>query len=1367
MANGVRTYEIKINGLQQSIDAVESLNKQLDALEQKMKALNAVKIPSGGSSTPRNNTSALSEEEKLAKQIKQIDEKREAYSKEIYQNYLAAKDVLKETVNDQKQIAAAERLQADAYSNTMSGMKQKLADIKSAMQTVDLGDAETFKKMTSEANRLNEKLLEIEKSYGQFGRQVGNYKSAFEGLDKVSVTVAGSTREFSSAREALKTLNNELKTMAVNGQQDTEQFKQLRQTVMELESAVNDAKKPMDSLMDAMESFTAIASISNGFSALFGFDDTEIQRSIQKLVALQNILKGIETINKQIQTGEGIGGWIRPFTTQIDGAIAKMVTLQTTMKGVSVTSKAMVISLKAATLALKAFKAAMSFGITIAIDIVMEKVLEFVETLKEGDKELEKQKKYLEDTQGAYAKAGAEITSYKNKVESFNGTKAQENKLVEELNSKYGKSLGTYKSLAEWKQVLKERGEAYAQAMLKEAEAQALLNMYTEAYINLQKVQANIDAGEYHHWYQTAAGDAAADARELAKATEEVEKALDSYNKKMKEIDDYNKDNKLFDYAPQIKKAGKDAKDAVNEIEKEIAQARISAMKEGLNKTITQLEEERKQRLAKLKKNATMYKKYEKDINAIYDNRILEARKTWAEQMEKVNRDMWHKIYADTLSETKRTEALIKQQTDMMREKLKGVRSDDYKNQSISSYGIQGKNQLSPMSSFSLNLVSNNKSKIVEDTKELMDLSREAQAIANRLMATQIEYKRTVDTLSNEEKIVIEASIREYKRELDERKKALDEWKSYMSKEYDPSQVEGIFKSLSDESYSSSLAVQFEQAMGLTEKFWQQRIGVEEMQAKKLYEQQKKVRKEEYTAELREAKEHHDEIFDQANEYQKKMLDGLKGQLNAGLLTQEQYNRQVEDVNRNRDEAVERNTVQFLEKSRQLEAQYNNDIIQLETQRNDTVRSVNKEAYEARLQEMRDFQTAMSNLEEKQPVINAWGITNFKETNKNYRNLLSAYEASAREIVTQRVKASKDYQGGLIDEETYRSTLRELDVFAADLGEKMDEVRGKLNIGEQIGQFINDINQYVQVIGQSINQVLTTIWDAQDASYDKMMEDLEKDIDAQQEIYDKQEELANEHKDKMNDIEDELSTARGDRRQHLIDQLNAEMAAQRQALQEQKKAEKEKEKLEKKKEREELAQRKREHKRQVTQAIISAALAAVNGFATQPFVPVGLAMGALATALGAAQVAIISSQKYASGGVIEGKSHAKGGVKVLGGRAEVEGGEFITNKRTTAQNVELLEYINSRKRRIDLSDMIEFYSSGKTKKNITSMSPRTKFADGGALPMLNNNYTFDDRLLNAFEKYSEREQVVQVVDIIDRMNNVKAVQTLAGLAPNY
>jgi hypothetical protein len=185
---------------------------------------------------------------------------------------------------------------------------------------------------------------------------------------------------------------------------------------------------------------------------------------------------------------------------------------------------------------------------------------------------------------------------------------------------------------------------------------------------------------------------------------------------------------------------------------------------------------------------------------------------------------------------------------------------------------------------------------------------------------------------------------------------------------------------------------------------------------------------------------------------------------------------------------------------------------------------------------------------------------------------------------------------------------------------------------------------------------------------------------------------------------------------------------------------------------------------QLAQAAINMAMsismAAVNSWPV-PAIP----MMALAAAAGAAQIAAIQSQNipsYGSGGVIQGKSHREGGVKVLGGQAEVEGGEFITNKVTTSKNVDLLEYINTKRRKIKLEDLIDFYGgNSQVKKSITTV--RTKFADGGMIPTLRNDINLSDRMLTAFEDYSNRPVQVAVVDIIDRTQAVNDVRVMAGL----
>lgn len=90
-----------------------------------------------------------------------------------------------------------------------------------------------------------------------------------------------------------------------------------------------------------------------------------------------------------------------------------------------------------------------------------------------------------------------------------------------------------------------------------------------------------------------------------------------------------------------------------------------------------------------------------------------------------------------------------------------------------------------------------------------------------------------------------------------------------------------------------------------------------------------------------------------------------------------------------------------------------------------------------------------------------------------------------------------------------------------------------------------------------------------------------------------------------------------------------------------------------------------------------------------------------------------------------------------------------------------MEYINGKKRKVNLDDLIEFYGGTSVKKNIQGI--RTKFADGGVIPTLRSDITVTDRVLNAIEDYSNKPTVVSVVDIIDRTQQVNDVKVMAGL----
>lgn len=79
----------------------------------------------------------------------------------------------------------------------------------------------------------------------------------------------------------------------------------------------------------------------------------------------------------------------------------------------------------------------------------------------------------------------------------------------------------------------------------------------------------------------------------------------------------------------------------------------------------------------------------------------------------------------------------------------------------------------------------------------------------------------------------------------------------------------------------------------------------------------------------------------------------------------------------------------------------------------------------------------------------------------------------------------------------------------------------------------------------------------------------------------------------------------------------------------------------------------------------------------------GAAIAALMTLFKSTKGKVADMTKYAEGGLLEGRPHSQGGVKVPELRAELEGGEYVVNKKMTQKHLPLLEAINKDKIEID------------------------------------------------------------------------------------
>lgn len=1358
MAN-IKEYKIVINGLEESINAVDSLNKQLNALEAKIKALEsktikvnvvAPTVTSSGTSSKGSSKASMSEEEKIAKQIEQIDAKREAYSKKIYQNYLAAKDVLDKTVKDQKEVAAKERLQAHEYTNTMAGLKEELADIKKVMNTTDLGDDE-FKQLSARASEITEKLKKLEEAYGQFGRNVGNYPSAFDALNKVTVTINGVTKEFNNLMQAQKAVRNEMGILIDKGKENTSQYKKLEQELdrltksqKKLNSAMNDAKassRVMDDVLDTFESFGALGQVSQGFSTLFGFDDSEIERQIAKLVALQNALQGIEKIRKQMDTEEGIGKWFKKGSDAVDKFVAKLSGAQIRMGKIIGSSKQASIALNGLSTVLKGIGGvAVSGGLMLLTTILGNLVDKFKKWytggIEAGDatKILESSVEALDarteellnlNTENYFYGITSSAKAAKNQLELLTGQIMNLVLELQQLNGTDFKKWSEFNTLAgagakdiEAARMRFLNLAKTIETLEKKADDSVLPNFISNLFSGLGGYKRDFKelGNAIVDDFLARAKDAVQKAREetfrLGYVTKETAEELRGLEK---ELSKNGATKGIFNYIEtfcdnsgsyiakikQVEKAISDLNSGISTIDPmKMRQLNIDAMEDSEEKIRKQNQLNRDKEIAEVKFNP----EYTKAINAKYDRELKENLKSFREskkqeatQKKKEERDIQNEIDDYKIQ-------LMKEGLEKETKALENERKQ--KLQEIADSGIRVQERQSLVWA-------------VYD-KKITELQKDW---ANEMREIYGDLYRDIEKMNNE---MIDAS--------------LDLQESILNADTSKRKDETSDRGITPQNYDDSKSL---------EQYYKEILKIEQEAADEENRiNQERIKLKKKTDEEEEELRHDRLVREGSGEYAK--------QLEAGKITLEQYNKLIEEENK-----------VHAKKMQQIEDEYYANSEKSLQDSLDKKKKAYSDYHTSIIAEIRKNQDRISNESsniDKRQDNAAFGIFNIKDVMKGYDDLISKEKTAVEKIKAERDKLIQDKNNGKIKGEDFLVRMEELDAAENAAMASIEDLEKKQKAS--LDKFIGAIMATVQLVGQSIQQIMQAVWDAQDYQMEKEFDELDKLNKELDKKLQEQQDIVEKHKDNVDSIEDELATARGDRRQHLIDQLNAEVDAQRAAQKEEQRIKREQEKAKKREEALEKKRREEEYKRNVMQAFISWHLSIANGLATQPFLPVGIAMGALATTLGAIQYALVKSQKpYAKGGqldggVASGPRHRDGGIPVLGGRASIEGGEFITNRTTTAKNIDLLEYINSKKKRVDINDLIEFYGTTPRK---TIRAIRTKFEDGGYLPTLPNSLDIREQLQNVVVNQDNRPIYVSVVDINNKQEDVRRVQALAGL----
>ena len=230
----------------------------------------------------------------------------------------------------------------------------------------------------------------------------------------------------------------------------------------------------------------------------------------------------------------------------------------------------------------------------------------------------------------------AELDNTIRELRDFIGTKEQEKNKVDELNRKYGDAFGSYKTLAEWYDVLIQKGNTYIEALFNQAKAQSYIKKAVEADEKANEIRSK-GKEEYRPFWGPGGkaymffggsniGHYGSDPAETAfnKALQEVENEKQhylnqaewfqqEYSRIIKEsgLSDYRPitpeapaDNSTKNQAENRKQAQQRLNDELLALERQNQDEELDLMDEGTAKRLAQIDADYNKRKAEIEKTA-------------------------------------------------------------------------------------------------------------------------------------------------------------------------------------------------------------------------------------------------------------------------------------------------------------------------------------------------------------------------------------------------------------------------------------------------------------------------------------------------------------------------------------------------------------------------------------------------------------------------------------------------------------------------------------------------------------------------------------------------------------------------------------------
>lgn len=425
----------------------------------------------------------------------------------------------------------------------------------------------------------------------------------------------------------LRELQNDMARMRLNGEQNTEEYRQMAEKAAQLSDTLGDLRAQTSILANDDANLQGFISGVNGLSGAF-----TTATGVMSLFASEN--ENLMKVQARVQSVMAITmGLQQLFNALNKDSAFRLVTVTKVKNLLTAANYRLATSLGISNAAATALMATLTLGLSVVITGLIVAWNKYSDAQEEATRKAQERVEIESQGRAEMIKTRFEIDTTRESLKNFTGSKEEEKKKCEEMNRKYGEAFGYYDTVAQWYDVLTQKAEQYIQMLFLQAKAQALVNKAVEAdeKVNKHKAtkpgNAESDMGWFarmgHYWMQSESngmydGHAAVERynkEAYNKRTKELEAERDSYLKQAADLEkqaaSIGKSANIGGHAapgkPKKEKTKKDTKKEEERMASELLalqqknrQAEIDLLKEGSEKKRRQIQENYKKEMEEL-----------------------------------------------------------------------------------------------------------------------------------------------------------------------------------------------------------------------------------------------------------------------------------------------------------------------------------------------------------------------------------------------------------------------------------------------------------------------------------------------------------------------------------------------------------------------------------------------------------------------------------------------------------------------------------------------------------------------------------------------------------------------------------------------